>query len=97
MNWQEYMNDLLPQGITVYQNETVINAVPKFFEKLESVLNSTPKRTVANYFLWRIVLTVSGTLTNQLRQRKLEYFKAAYGLQGEEPRWKECVQYTSIR
>lgn len=97
LNWQEYINALLPQDLTVHANETVINAVPKFFEKLESVINATPKRTVANYFLWRIVLTVSGTLTNQLRQRKLEYFKAAYGLQGEEPRWKECVQYTSIR
>lgn len=52
---------------------------------------------MANYFLWRIVLTTSGTLTTQLRKRKLEYFKAVYGLQGEEERWKECVQFTSIR
>lgn len=97
LNWEEYINALLPQDLIVYGNETVINAVPKFFEKLESILNATPKRTMANYFLWRIVLTTSGTLTNQLRQRKLEYFKAAYGLLSEEPRWKECVQFTSIR
>lgn len=97
LNWDDYINALLPQDLTVYGNETVINAVPEFFKQLETVLSSTSKRTVANYFLWRIVLATSGTLTNQLRQRKLEYFKAVYGLQGEEARWKECVQFTSIR
>lgn len=97
LNWDDYINALLPQDLTVYGNETVINAVPAFFKQLETVLISTSKRTVANYFLWRIVLATSGTLTNQLRQRKLEYFKAVYGLQGEEARWKECVQFTSIR
>lgn len=97
LNWLDYINSLLPYGLEVYENETVINTVPSFFEELESVLNSTSKRTMSNYFLWRVVLLTSGTLTDQLRKRKLEYYKTVYGLQGEEPRWKECIQFTSIK
>lgn len=97
LNWLNYMNSLLPNGLEVFENETVINSVPSFFEELESVLNSTSKRAMANYFLWRVVLLTSGTLTDELRKRKLEYYKTVYGLQGEEPRWKECIAYTSYR
>lgn len=88
---------MLPHGLDVQEDEVVINSVPTFFEQLDEVLASTTKRTMANYFLWRVVLTTSGTLTEQLRKRKLEYYKAVYGLQGQEERWKECVQFTSIR
>lgn len=77
------------------ENEIVINSVPSFFENLGDVIASTPKRTIANYFLWRVVLTTSGTLTNELRKRKLEFYKVVYGLQGEQPRWQECIQFTS--
>lgn len=95
LDWLDYINSLLPEAVKVAENETVINSVPKFFEQLDSILQSTPKRTMANYFLWRIVLTTSGTLTNQLRQRKLAYFTTLYGQLGEEPRWKECAQFSS--
>lgn len=97
LNWLDYINTLLPNGLDVAENEIVINSVPKFFEQLGNVLSSAKKRTIANYLLWRVVLTTSGTLTNELRKRKLEFYKAVYGLQGEEPRWKECIQYSSER
>lgn len=97
LNWLDYINALLPEGLHVAENETVINSVPSFFEQLGDVLESTSKRTMANYFMWRVVLTTSGTMTTELRKRKLEFYKAVYGLQGEEPRWKECIQFSSER
>lgn len=93
--WLQYINALLPSGLVVDEDEIVINSVPTFFEELGEVLNSTSKRTMANYFMWRVVLTTSGTLNNQLRQLKLGFYKTAYGLQGEEERWKECISYTA--
>lgn len=97
LNWLDYINALLPSKVQVTEDEIVINSVPTFFEKLGDIINSTPKRAIANYFLWRVILTTSGTLTPELRQRKLEFYKAVYGLQGEEPRWKECIQFSSER
>lgn len=95
MNWLDYINAFMPNGLQVYDNETIINTVPAFFEKLGDVLNSTPKRAIANYLLWRAVLTTSGSLTADLLKPKLEFYKAVYGLQGQQPRWKECIQLTS--
>lgn len=91
------MNGFLPTGLEVTENEIVINSVPRFFEQLNHVLNSTSKRTMANYLLWRAVLETSGTLTNELRRLKLAFYKTFYGLQGEEQRWKECIQFTSYK
>lgn len=95
INWRDYINALLPQQVQIDENERVINSVPKFFEDIGAIIKNTSKRAMANYFLWRVVLSTSGTLTNELRQRKLAYFTTLYGQLKEEPRWKECVQFTS--
>lgn len=97
MNWLDYINAMLPTGLDVDESEIVTNSVPTYFKELGNILNVTSKRTIANYLLWRAVLTTSGTLTSELRQRKLEFYKAVYGLQGEEPRWKECIQFASYK
>lgn len=91
------MNGFLPTGLRVTETEIVINSVPRFFEQLNDILNSTTNRTIANYLLWRAVLETSGTLTNELRRLKLAFYKTSYGLQGEEQRWKECIQFTSYK
>lgn len=73
LNWLEYVNAMLPIGFKVTENETVINAAPKFFEKLRDVLNTTSKRTIANYLVWRIVLVMAQTLTADLREYAFDY------------------------
>lgn len=95
IQWQDYINALLPEHVQIDENERVIDNVPKFLKELESILKSTPKRTFANYFMWRIALQTIGTLTKELRQKRLDYFKIRIGLQSEEPRWKECAKLTS--
>lgn len=97
LNWLDYINAFLPTGLQVTETEIAINSVPLYFEQLGDVLNSTSNRTISNYLLWRAVLTTSGTLTTELRQLKLAFYKAVYGLQGEEARWKECIQFTSYK
>lgn len=95
--WLEYINAMLPDNVQVDENEVVIVSVPSFFEKLGDVIHSVPKRTLANYFGWRIVLATSGTLTDELRRRKILYFSSINGQREEEPRWKECASYTSSK
>lgn len=97
LNWLDFINHFLSSGLKVNENEIVINSVPQFFEQLGTILNTTSKRTMANYLLWRAVLATSGTLTNQLRELKLGFYKTVYGIQQQEVRWKECIQYTSYK
>lgn len=79
------------------ENEIVANTVPTFFASLGDILASTPKRTIANYFGWRVAYYGSGYMTNAQRQRKIQYLASISGQQTEEPRWKECIGYTSSR
>lgn len=92
--WLEYINAMLPESVQVDETERINVDVPSFFEKLGDVINGASKRTLANYFMWREVLTVSGTLTNELFKEKIAFYTAISGQQTELPRWKECTLFT---
>lgn len=87
----------MPRGMTVDDSETVIADVPDYLINLEKVLASTSKRTVANYFMWRVVFTSSDLLTENLRKRTAAYEAAILGKKIEPPRWKKCVSETTSK
>lgn len=83
--------------MSVDETEIVIVSVPSFFEKLGPLLESTTKRTIANYMMWRIHGFASYFLNDELRKRQLEYSTVLSGREEQEARWKECVDITSGR
>ncbi|XP_063696900.1 neprilysin-2 isoform X1 [Culicoides brevitarsis] len=92
VDWVQYINVLLEAiDIKVDDTEVIIVSVPSFFEGLGKLLKQTPKRTIANYVLWRITGFSSFFLTENLRKRQLQYSTVISGKQEQEPRWKECV------
>lgn len=65
LNWLDYIQHIiafLSADTAVTSNETVINFVPEFFEQLDDTLRTTSPRALANYLLWRAVLTMSVAL-----------------------------------
>lgn len=54
-------------------------------------------RVQANYLLWRVVKSMVSFLTDDLRKRKMQYVTAMTGSTEEEPRWKECVEFSTER
>ncbi|XP_055543996.1 neprilysin-2-like isoform X1 [Wyeomyia smithii] len=95
-DWVKYFNVILKDtGIEIDENEVIIVSVPSFMEQLGPLLRNTPKRTMANYVMWRISGFSSFFLTEKLRKRQLQYSTALSGKQEQEPRWKECVDITS--
>lgn len=97
LSWIKYINSVLPSGLTVDENEIVINDVPVYFRDLDLILKSTSKRTISNYFIWRTVKYSSSFLNNELRKRKVEYNTATLGAKVDHPRWKECVTITTTK
>uniref|UniRef100_A0A7G3AIY0 Putative m13 family peptidase n=1 Tax=Lutzomyia longipalpis TaxID=7200 RepID=A0A7G3AIY0_LUTLO len=95
IDWLDYINAILPEKLKVTEKEQIIISVPTFFKDLEEVLKTTPKRTIANYMMWRVSAFSSFFLTEELRKRQLVYSTAISGKQEQEPRWKECVDMTS--
>lgn len=97
INWLEYINAMLAPKVQVDENERVINDVPTFFKSLGEILQSTPKRVIANYFMGQIALSSSDVLTDEIREKRLVYRKIRLGQLIDEPRWKECVRFASSK
>ncbi|XP_017046056.1 neprilysin-2 isoform X1 [Drosophila ficusphila] len=91
VQWVDYMNALLPEGLVVAADEMINLSVPSFFEDLGKLLAKTPKRVIANYMFWRIHGFSVGFLSEEFRKRQLQYATALSGRQEQEARWKECV------
>lgn len=58
----------MPTGVEITEDEIVINAEPQFFKQLGNLLNSTSKRTIANYLFWRVILETSAAQPASFRQ-----------------------------
>lgn len=91
------MNALLPDGLSVQDDEIINLTVPSFFEELGKLLAKTPNRVIANYMMWRIHGFSIGFLSEEFRKRQLQYITALSGRQEQEARWKECVDIASGR
>ncbi|KAH8381748.1 hypothetical protein KR093_011645, partial [Drosophila rubida] len=95
VEWVDYMNALLPEGVSVMDDEIINLTVPSFFEHLGKLLAKTPNRVIANYMMWRIHAFSIGFLSEEFRKRQLQYATALSGRQEQEARWKECVDISS--
>ncbi|XP_062124663.1 neprilysin-2-like isoform X3 [Drosophila sulfurigaster albostrigata] len=95
VDWVDYMNALLPEGLHVQDDEIINLTVPSFFEELGKLLAKTPNRVIANYMMWRIHAFSIGFLSEEFRKRQLQYATALSGRQEQEARWKECVDISS--
>ncbi|KAF2887463.1 hypothetical protein ILUMI_18710 [Ignelater luminosus] len=94
--WIEYINTILDlPDIKAGNEEVVIVSVPKYISQLESLLSLTPKRVQANYVMWRAAASSISYLTEQLRNRQLQYGTILSGRTERESRWKECVDISS--
>lgn len=77
LNWLDYINAFLPAGTAVTASEMVISFVPEFFVQLDDILRTVKARAIANYLLWRTVLTMSVALN---KYRKYHFRPSMYTL-----------------
>ncbi|KAK4879936.1 hypothetical protein RN001_008082 [Aquatica leii] len=90
--WLEYLNNVMDiPEIKIKNSDIIIIAVPSYILELEKLLSQTPKRVLANYILWRAAASSVSYLTEELRNRQLQYSTILSGKTEREARWKECV------
>ncbi|RZF35771.1 hypothetical protein LSTR_LSTR012069 [Laodelphax striatellus] len=90
--WKEYLRNMLPEKIKLKPDEKIIVYAPSYVEKLEKLLSGTPKRTQANYALWRVVSGSVKFLSDKFRRSQLEYASIVTGKTEMGSRWKECIK-----
>ena len=98
-SWTDYAQKLFTfdnEKIEITESEKVIIKDQKFFQKLNSVLENTNDRTLANYMGWRMVKYSMAYLCSGARAIKHEYNKVLTGADKEKPAWKRCTQKTGF-
>lgn len=92
VNWLEYFNYVF-QGIwNIDENEEVIVVDRNYLYRLSDLLESTPNRTIANYFGWRLVLFSSDFLNDDLHNRKRRFYGQTQLTSND--RVNECLKKT---
>ncbi|KAJ8413157.1 hypothetical protein AAFF_G00091530 [Aldrovandia affinis] len=77
-NWLGFVKSVIdttlyPELQSMSTSEQVIVRAPKYFKDLFKLLNSTKKRTVANYVVWRAVYSRITTLSRRFLYRYLDF------------------------
>ena len=95
MNWFDYIKWNLNDGSQqIDENEVIIVWDRNYLYHLNMILQLTPKRTIANYFAWRLVFYASSLMDDVLHQRYQKFIGIATGLLKPLLRTTECVKRT---
>lgn len=89
-NWVRLLKESYP-NLDVDDNELIAVTDIRFFEKFNDLLDSTSKRTLANYLMWRITVQAVPYLSKRFRERETLYTTMFYGHYKRQPRWRDCV------
>lgn len=89
-NWVRFLQESYP-NLDINENEMVAITDMNFFEKFDSLLDNTDKRTLANYLMWRVVAQAIPYLSQQFRERETQYTSLFFGHHKRQPRWRDCV------
>ncbi|KAG4067966.1 hypothetical protein HA402_010652 [Bradysia odoriphaga] len=92
--WTSFFNNILPPQSHVDEDTVVIVGAVSFFQQLGALIDSTPKRILANYAAWRQAVSSVNYLPSNFRSRQLEYERITTGRAEAYPRWLECVEIT---
>ncbi|XP_052765248.1 neprilysin-1-like [Mya arenaria] len=84
-------------NITIEVDEPVLVSALKYYEKVLVVVQTFPKRTIANYMVWRIMQNRARNLQQRFQDYIEEYNQVVYGVSTQRARWRGCVSYSILQ
>lgn len=97
-NWTEYLEIMMEENSFKVEDQTsvVVHSL-EFFKKLVRLLKSTPKRTVANYLMWRVVDLKYTLLSSDFTELYKFYYLQAYNHWRDSDQHQLCLLATSSK
>lgn len=95
IDWLSYINSKMYDRLVFNGTEIVIVQQPTYYDQLETILNQTDKRTLANYIIWRDLADYIPYLSADLRAIEFEFLRSVTGKSSKQARWSDCVKGTS--
>ncbi|OQR76159.1 endothelin-converting enzyme 1-like [Tropilaelaps mercedesae] len=86
---------------TVFQrefkpDERLVVYAPNYLKKLNELIKTTPKKTVANYMGWRVVFTLMNFMDKRFVALRQRYANVLAGTSHPIPRWRLCVTLVNL-
>ena len=73
----------------------IIRQIIKFVELINVINFFFFYRTLHNYILWRLVMSIMPHMIDDYQQKRVEYGKILLGILSERSRWSQCVEWTN--
>lgn len=91
INWTHYLNGVFHPYIYIPDNAYMIIKNPSFVSNISALIDSTDKRTVANYVGWRVILASTSILSEKWALMGRKVWKQLDGRHKLRNRWTYCV------
>ncbi|CAG5075241.1 Similar to Nep2: Neprilysin-2 (Drosophila melanogaster) [Cotesia congregata] len=88
--WLEYFNKIFQPHFNVDKNQKIFVYIPYYLSEFEKTMNTTSKRTLANYMLWRVFIDSVAYLNDEIREPQIEFTNSLTGQSKETPKSKQC-------
>ncbi|KAK3094385.1 hypothetical protein FSP39_001059 [Pinctada imbricata] len=86
---KDYLSKMFDKDIP--DSTEVLVPTPVYFKKLEAIINSTDRSTLANYVVWNLVNNLVGYMSSKFIDAALILSKEETGVSEVDPRWRRCM------
>ncbi|XP_024945616.1 neprilysin-1 isoform X2 [Cephus cinctus] len=93
LNWQIYLQEFFNAPIT--EDEPVVAYAMPYFIQMGRIVDKVDRRTLHNYVLWRLVMSIMPHMIDEYQQKRIEFRKILLGILSERNRWSQCVEWTN--
>lgn len=94
IDWREYLQETVGD-IKLRRDEPVVVYALSYLMQMGKILRETDRRTVHNYLLWRLVMSMMTHMIDEYERERVEFRKILLGIQSERMRWSQCVEWTN--
>ncbi|CAB3362237.1 Hypothetical predicted protein [Cloeon dipterum] len=92
LQWAKLLKSVFQEtNVEISSGERVLVREMEYILKLEALLQKTPRRTIANYLLWRVVKNLGRDTNAKMRHLSFSFDKIFSGVVEDQHLWVECV------
>ncbi|XP_076237007.1 neprilysin-1 [Calliopsis andreniformis] len=93
LEWRAYLQEFISFPVTE-EEPIVVYAMP-YFVQMGRIVQRTDRRTLHNYILWRLVMSMMPHMIDDYQQKRVEFRMILLGILSERNRWAQCVEWTN--
>ncbi|EZA54238.1 Membrane metallo-endopeptidase-like protein [Ooceraea biroi] len=93
LQWLVYLREFISAPID--EEEPVVTYALQYFVQMGRIISKTDRRTLHNYILWRLVMSIMPHMIDEYQQKRIEFRKILLGILSERNRWSQCVEWTN--